>query len=508
MALNWAQRLKRVFAIDIETCLECGGNLSLIACTEEPWLIGKILRHVQQRNDLADSDARGPPGFALTSVTAFEDADALTNGDSDGGPLNILAFGQVSDTSQWSQELRLASASDSAVRWIGGLYYFHEDADWGTFLRLTPPPVYAANGGPLNDGPQAVANNVTSQKDEVWSAYGQGEFSLSNAFSLTLGLRYTSETKQADVAAAFGTWTPAIFPADRPMGFKELALVNGGVSPALARVDKTWDEVGGKLTLDYHQSDDVLLYGSIARGFKGGGTSLAAIEGITGNPGRVIDPETLWSYELGAKTSWLDNRVNLNLAVFYNDWKDQQLFTAVVSPDLAGTYLINVPESRSYGAELELQWRPAEGWYVAGGLALLNAELKKTTPEYPNLVEGNTLPNSPDLSFNGLLRREWDLAGGLLALQSTFSYKDDVQYDIAENPIFHEDSFWLVNVRASYGFGANREYEVAIFGNNLTDTEYCMQRTDNVNVSAFSGTGRCTGNPGEAIYGVTARVEF
>jgi iron complex outermembrane receptor protein len=368
--------------------------------------------------------------------------------------------------------------------------------------------VFVANGGPVNDGPQAVANNVTTQTDKVWSVYGQGELPLSDALSLTVGMRYTSERKEADVAAAFGLWTAGLFPADLPMNFKRLAQVNAGATPATATVDKTWDEVGGKASLDYHYSDDVLVYASIARGFKGGGTSLAAIEGITGNPGRVINPEKLWSYEVGAKTTWLNNSMNLNLAVFYNDWKDQQLFTTVVLPDLAGTYLINVPESRSYGAELELQWEPAEGWYLSGGLALLNAELEKSAPEYPNLVKGNTLPNSPDLTFNGLLRREWDLAGGILSMQSTFSYKDDVQYDIAENPVFHEDSFWLVNVRSSYRFGDSRQYEVAVFVNNLTDTEYCMQRIDNVMANAFSGTGRCTGNPGEPIWGVTARVEF
>ncbi|HSR54068.1 MAG TPA: transposase [Acidobacteriota bacterium] len=65
--MNWAQRLKRVFAIDIEKCADCGGKLRVIACIEEPWLIRKILSHVQQRDDPADFDARGPPDGALVS---------------------------------------------------------------------------------------------------------------------------------------------------------------------------------------------------------------------------------------------------------------------------------------------------------------------------------------------------------------------------------------------------------------------------------------------------------
>jgi hypothetical protein len=65
--MNWAQRLKRVFAIDIEKCPDCGGKLRVIACIEEPWLIRKILSHVQQRNAPADFDARGPPDAAVVS---------------------------------------------------------------------------------------------------------------------------------------------------------------------------------------------------------------------------------------------------------------------------------------------------------------------------------------------------------------------------------------------------------------------------------------------------------
>ncbi len=59
--MTWMQRLRRVFAIDIETCPECGGKLRVIACIEEPQLIRKILRHVRQRETLAGIEARAPP---------------------------------------------------------------------------------------------------------------------------------------------------------------------------------------------------------------------------------------------------------------------------------------------------------------------------------------------------------------------------------------------------------------------------------------------------------------
>lgn len=60
--MSWMQRLKRVFAIDIESCPDCGGKLRVIACIEEPALIAKILGHVQARDELAGTAARAPPG--------------------------------------------------------------------------------------------------------------------------------------------------------------------------------------------------------------------------------------------------------------------------------------------------------------------------------------------------------------------------------------------------------------------------------------------------------------
>jgi len=62
------QRLKRVFAIDIETCPECGGKLRVIACIEDPPLIAKILGHVRQREALAATTARGPPTESISGL--------------------------------------------------------------------------------------------------------------------------------------------------------------------------------------------------------------------------------------------------------------------------------------------------------------------------------------------------------------------------------------------------------------------------------------------------------
>lgn len=446
-------------------------------------------------------------GVEVTSITGYEHAKSLDYRDSDGGPQNILMFGQVSNTSQWSQEIRLASTSTSPFHWLGGLYYFHEKAHWGTYLRFTPPPVFAASG-PANNGPQLVADNVTSQKDDVWSVYGQGKYDLTHSVAFRFGLRYTNENKNAEVADTVGTWTSSLFPADSGMGFSQLALVNAGQAPATANPNKTWQEVGGKATLDYQYSDDMLYYASVARGFKGGGTSLAAIEGITGHPGRTVRPETLWSYELGAKTSWLNRSLQLDAALFYNQWNNEQLFTALVAPGIVGTYLVNIPRTRTYGAEMEMKWRPGAGWYLSGGLTLLNAKVEKAGSQFPALKKGNSLPDAPKVTFDGLVRKDWQLGNGIISLQTSFNYKGAVHYDIAEDPALREGSYWIVNARGSYRFGPDGKYDISVFGRNLGGTQYCMERTTNISSSAFGGSAVCSGNPGVPIVGASASLSF
>lgn len=441
------------------------------------------------------------PAFTLTSVTAFDHSESEQFQDSDGGPETLFYFSQASDVDQWSQELRFASSGEGGMRWIGGLYYFFEDAEWATALRFAPGPT------PF----QIVPNNVTQQDNEVWSAYGQLEFDLSEQLTVTAGLRYTNETKEASVGGSVGRWTPAILPADVMIGFNEISLLSqqpGAFSLPSAEVDETWEEIGGKVSLDYRYSEDMLFYASVARGFKGGGTSLAAIESLVGQPGRTVDPEYLWAYEIGAKTSWLDGALQLNGSLFYNQWEDQQLFTTFVVSGITSTFLVNVPESTSQGAELELQWIPAEGWFVAGGVTLLDAEVDDAGSELPDIEEGNALPNSPEMTLNGLIRKEWTLNNGTASLQTSVSFKDEVNYDISENPVLEEDSYWLVNVRAGYRFGPEEAYEVALWGENLSSTGYCKMRSDLVANSNFGGVGRCVGNEGQAIYGVSASIRF
>ena len=447
-------------------------------------------------------------GMTLTSVTAFDSFEVEYKEDSDGAPNMIFQFYQQGDYEQWSQELRLQSAADQSLRWILGFYYFMEDARYATAVRRTPAPFAPSAPGRFN----IIPNTYVEQDNEVFSGYGQLEFDLQDSVTATVGFRWTDETKK-------GTNTPSVRcsgvggPPFCPnlseqafLGFDLIPTLPGVFFPPEEILDSASEEWGARFALDWQVNDDLLVYGSVSRGFKGGGFSLAALAAFTGTAAESVDPEVLWAYEIGFKSSWMDGALNLNAAGFYYDWTDLQSFQPILFPEIGEVIprLLNVPESSNIGAEIELQWVPAEGWYISGGLGLSNAEIDDPGGII-GVQKGNDLTNAPDLTFNGLVRKEIQVGAGTLALQANWNYKDDVTYDLANAPYLSQESWWNLNARGSYAFGPDEQFEIAVWGKNLTGEEYC---TGLVSLQGLSESLLCYGNYSDPTYGVTAGIRF
>ena len=144
-----------------------------------------------------------------------------------------------------------------------------------------------------------------------------------------------------------------------------------------ARLGENWRNWSGKVAVDYRFTDDILLFASASRGFKGGGFSVAALQAILGQAARSVEPEILVTYEGGIKSDWETalGSFQFNASVFLNNWKNQQIFNLIIDP-VAGILplLINIPETQTYGAEIEAFWVPADGWFLQAGLGLLDSE--------------------------------------------------------------------------------------------------------------------------------------
>lgn len=470
------------------------------------------------------------PWGTVSSLTAYEWEKSQRAEDSDAGPSFIFTFDQGTKTGQWSQEVRLTSPNSNRLRWITGFYYFNENADLATAVRRGNPITTNA-AVPLAVVPDAgvtsfIPDSRFHQDNTVFSVYGQSEFDVTHKLTIQAGLRYNWEQKKGLLQPGVAVDLVPIYGPAQFIGMDQLdnllsaaTVVGKGPLPILCPApfplhncyenipfNFIWQEVGGKVSVDYHITDSAMVYGSVSRGFKSGGLSVAALDAIVGNGGSQVVPESLWTYELGLKSQWLNNTVQFNVAVFWNQWHDEQLFLIQNTALGPNPVLTNVPQSSNRGLESTIKWLPAEGWYTSFGVGYLSSRV-----DDPGTIigvsKGNRLIGAPDITFNGLVRKEWPLGNGKFALQTTFRHMGSIEYDLGNSPNLREPGYWLLNARAIYRFGQAQRYEVSVWGQNLTGTQYCSGRIDLTGIG-FGNVIQCIPNAGIPFFGGTVTVHF
>ncbi|MEZ5500229.1 MAG: TonB-dependent receptor [Steroidobacteraceae bacterium] len=447
--------------------------------------------------------------MTITSTTTWETLKVDYNEDADASPTTIFQFYQGGDYDQWSQELRAASTSEASPRWIAGLYYYSEDASYTTAVRRTPDPL--APSGP--DQFNVTPNTMVDQEDRSFSAFGQLEFDLQDDLTLTTGFRWTNETKKGQNAVSVRCVGPNGGPPFCP-SLPDSAFLSRSLllslpvlaEPPVETLDGDWSEWGARVALDYKVSDSAMLYASVSRGFKGGGFSIAALQALLGLAAQDVEPEILWAYEFGIKSDWADETVRLNAAMFYYDWKGLQSFQPLIVPGTgtAVPQLLNVPKSSLQGFEAELTWLPSPGWYLQAGIGLNDSRIEDAGL-IAGISAGNKLPNVPDVTFTGMVRREIPMASGTLALQANIRYQGDVTYDLANARNLSQDAYWTASARGSYRFGERQQFEVGVWGENLTGEKYCNGMTS---LAGLSESNLCVAALSEPTYGINATIRF
>jgi iron complex outermembrane receptor protein len=202
------------------------------------------------------------------------------------------------------------------------------------------------------------------------------------------------------------------------------------------------------------------------------------------------------------KSTLLDGAMQLNFAAYFYNWENQQ--TIFVSP-ITGPAFVNIPESDLQGFEAEMKWVPAEGWYISAALGLQDTEIQSTTD--PRFVEvGHELPFAADTSANLLVIKDINIGNNVLSLQADWQYRSKPKAYAREiNFIDELEEVNRINARISYVFGNNGQYEIAAFGENLTENETCAYKWD---LTGIQGTTYCVANEAVAFYGVQGRISF
>jgi iron complex outermembrane receptor protein len=428
---------------------------------------------------------------ALTVIGGYLDSASPHSDSNDSSlPVAIANISAPTVADRWSAEARLTSETDHPFQWILGSYYQHTEdsfevgADFTNSLRDADGDGLTRYNGDspedMFDGLNAVfpfntifLETFNSQELDTYAFFVHTDFDWTERFTTTQAVRYTHEKK--DLVSTFQSFfefpvSPGV-QAGAPgqpahadfVRFARLSAAerrqqavavifdpnpldaDGNPIPSLATDEA--EEITWRFAADYSVTDDALIYASVSKGFKG--TLFAVIT----SPGMDVsaDPETAIVYEIGAKTQWLDKRLQLNASVFRSDHKDFQTSLRQIGP--TGTFITildNLPKSEIVGGEIELQAVPFRNLFIVANLGVLDSEITEVS-EGNELLLGNELPRAEDVNFNGLVRYDVATRLGTFSPQVSWRYRGEYWTSKFNNDFTGKlGNFWTADARLGY----------------------------------------------------------
>jgi iron complex outermembrane receptor protein len=389
-----------------------------------------------------DTGIFGPA--TLVATTGYITNDWFQSADIDQSSNPVQFQRWTMDTNQVTQEIRLVSAGKGPWEWIVGAFYFNENLSTDYYF-LDSTPVFGfqfLNGGKLKTTSSAVFSQVGYDFREA-----------GYPFKVSLGGRYTNDEKHIDEyvdAPAFG-------------------LNN------VRRSDRQgWDEPTGKLEFDWFITDDVFSYLNLSHGYKGGGYSIGQFD--------RYDPEKVDSVELGVKSQFWNNRAQVNVATFYNDYKDLQVnFLQGISFTTD-----NAADATIKGVEIETLVLPIEQMTFGLNLTWLNAQFDNYQFTPTISLDGDTLNRAPKYTVQTFLQYDFPLGNyGTLTARAQYYWQDKVYYRVQNVARHQADSFFTADARLMWT-SVDEQWTVDAFVQNMTDENNLRNMT--VNDGLASGT--------------------
>jgi len=393
----------------------------------------------------------------------FEVEDISDYGNQLFGKAFYNPVGGGSTTHQFVQEVRFASNFSAPVQFIGGFYYEHS-----TGSPLYQPPVIdvgineyfggtaenpAPGTNPLN--PDEITASRQTETTSEPALYGEVSYQITQPLKLTVGARlYRSKNTSGD-------YQEGIVDGGARIVDPTETLIQSGVNP--------------KAELDYQLTGDKMVYASASKGFRPGGFHLSvpvafgcndslAELGVSEEQARHYKSDSLWNYEVGAKTSWLDRRLTVNGAAYYIDWKNLQ--QDILLP-CGFSYIGNVGSAKSEGFEFETHARPLPQLDLSAGVGYTHAVITSsnaTSPQQP----GSPVYQVPDWTGNVTATHTQPLPG-TFSLVSTLTYAYVGESKSANNDPFNprdRQPYSLIDARCALTWA---QYQLALVGKNLTN---------------------------------------
>jgi outer membrane receptor protein involved in Fe transport len=368
---------------------------------------------------------------------------------------------QPANLQSWNHELRLSSKDEGQLQWtVGGYMELRKDhIDSNTVLTDT------ATGLPYSPLRYVTARFIDTDMKQT-AEFGELTYSPDQiaGLSLTFGARHYDYTKTTSGA---GTQRNLLTGAAPAAYSEQTAKAKGWVY---------------KFNASYKINRDAMIYATAAEGFRPGGAN-----NIPGLNSRLVvyNPDSLWNYETGVKTTWLAGRLTANAAIYRIDWKNRQ--TGALTADGLYSFITNSGNARIQGVELEVAAKPMTGLSINGSIGYTDAKLTEDQGNADVLVDGSTgkkgdrLSSVPDWTASVSAQYVWPLPmDGLNGLvRADYAFTGDMVSTFRPTYIYYDKfgSFSTVNLRAGV---EGADWGVYAFVSNLTNAEGIMNKNSNV----------------------------
>lgn len=378
--------------------------------------------------------------FKIRAVTSFQSLNDYQLIDQDFTPQSLFFVTQNQKLNMFAEEINIQSNPGNTYDWLFGVFGFKQILDKSVQVN------YGADG--------LVAYHLPYSDYYYIKTYDNTNLgtALFHQSTLNLGRFSVSAGIRADYEKA-------------TLGYVYDKYKNAEKSNA-DTFDSNMDffEILPKIAFKYSINDYFVPYATIAKGYNSGGFNST----FEREQDRTFKPEQSWNYEAGIKAKWLEQRIYANLAFFYIDWTNQQIYQTV--PSGTGSMLTNAGKSESKGVETEIKMLPAknlETWVAFGyNEAKFIDYVKNENEDY----SGNYLPYVPRFSFN---------VGGNYSVDIKKQWLDKIRFQLTyngfgkhywhESNVAYQEYYGLLNHRISFEKGA---VTFAFWGKNILNADY------------------------------------
>jgi outer membrane receptor protein involved in Fe transport len=509
-----------------------------------PWSIDTELNYISDNNGhFSNNEVNNTTltvdwdldGLTLTSTTAFVDYEFDESCDCDFTSATVFSAARQEEYEQLSQEFRFTSDLGGNFDYIAGLFFQDTKLTYNDQIVLPDPTVINVALGLLGAGalqafaPGSSTDRTFNQDGEVIALFAQGTWTIGDDLRLTVGGRYTEETKDADRvqrhranAASGGQYQPAET-VDLLSGAYNTLYGIFAVEPYELLTGELDDSsFSPVVTLEWDANEDTMAYATWTKGYKSGGFDARsnghpdpAVSNAQKSGNEIVgswefDNEEATSIELGSKMSLADGAAELSVAWYMTDYTDLQVsqFDGTL-----GFNVTNAGEAKVQGIEADGRWAVSDNVTLTGSLAYLDFNYEKfpNSQCYYQQVDADDVDDglcdaggarkeyTPELQAN--IGASWvgDIAEGLMLNASLdLSYMDEYLFAANLDPRSKQESFSMVNARIALS-DSQGNWELALIGRNLSDET----------VINFGGNtplgGTLTGGAGNSYYAFVNR---